>query len=162
MPLRDLLVHLDPSRHCRERVKAAVALAIRCEAHLTGLYVSPRLELPPFLSDQFAPAQLDDAFATVAFQRDQARKIFETATKAADCQAEWIELTGTAGSVVPAQVRHVDMAILGQIDPAEKLHGIDHSLPEHVALGTGRPLLMVPYAGEFESIGQRILVAWNG
>jgi nucleotide-binding universal stress UspA family protein len=162
MPLRDLLVHLDPSRHCEARVKAAVALAARCEAHLTGLYVSPRLELPPFLSDQFAPAQLDDAFATVAFQRDQTQRIFEAATGAANCEAEWIELTGAAGALVPAQVRHVDMAILGQIDPAEKLHGTDRALPEHVALGTGRPMLMVPYAGEFESIGERILVAWNG
>src|SRR5713226_4840193 len=107
MPLRDLLVHLDPSRHCEARVKAAVALAARCEAHLTGLYVSPRLELPPFLSDQFAPAQ------------------FEAATGAANCEAEWIELTGAAGALVPAQVRHVDMAILGQIDPAEKLQGTD-------------------------------------
>ncbi len=29
-------------------------------------------------------------------------------------------------------------------------------------LGTGRPVLIVPTAGEFPVIGKRVLVAWNG
>ncbi len=161
MAFRDLLVHLDPSKHCPARVKLAALLARRSEAHLTGLYVTPQLEVPHFLADQFAPAALDDAFATVAFQRDQTQKIFETVTKEVGCAAEWVEIMGDAGIVVPAEARQVDMAILGQVDPAEKLPGSDPALPEHVAMGAGRPALIVPYAGEFESIGERILVAWN-
>jgi nucleotide-binding universal stress UspA family protein len=162
MPLRDLLVHLDPSRHCPARVKLAVALAGRAGAHLTGLYVTPRLEVPPFLADQFAPAALDDAFATVAFQRDEARKVFEAATGASGSAAEWMELMGDASVVVPAQAHFADMTILGQSDPAETLQGSDRSLPEYVAMTSGRPVLMVPYAGDFESVGERVLVAWNG
>lgn len=161
MPLRDLLVHLDLSTHCPARVRLATALARRWDAHLTGLYVTPQLEVPHFLTDQFAPAALDDAFATVAFQRDQTQTMFETAAKEAGCTAEWIEIMGDPSTVVPAQARHVDLTILGQIDPAEKLLGGDRALPEHVAMGTGRPVLVVPYAGAFESVGERVLVAWN-
>jgi nucleotide-binding universal stress UspA family protein len=31
----------------------------------------------------------------------------------------------------------------------------------NVLLASGRPLLAVPYAGQFERVGDRVLVAWN-
>src|SRR5262249_16615355 len=34
-------------------------------------------------------------------------------------------------------------------------------LPERLILGAGRPVLVVPYAGRFERIGERVLLAWN-
>ena len=33
--------------------------------------------------------------------------------------------------------------------------------PEYVVLNAGRPVLVVPYAGQFEHIGKRVLVAWD-
>ncbi len=33
--------------------------------------------------------------------------------------------------------------------------------PEHVAFASGRPVLVVPYAGHFESVGGRVLIGWN-
>ena len=35
-------------------------------------------------------------------------------------------------------------------------------MPEAVVLGSGRATLIVPYAGTFETIGERVLLAWNG
>jgi len=35
-------------------------------------------------------------------------------------------------------------------------------LPEELALGVGRPVLVVPRYGTFETVGQRVLIAWNG
>jgi nucleotide-binding universal stress UspA family protein len=34
-------------------------------------------------------------------------------------------------------------------------------VPERVVLESGRPTLMIPYAGDFERVGGRVLVAWN-
>ena len=33
--------------------------------------------------------------------------------------------------------------------------------PELVALASGRPILAVPYAGQFETVGRRVLIGWN-
>jgi nucleotide-binding universal stress UspA family protein len=33
--------------------------------------------------------------------------------------------------------------------------------PEQVALASGRPVLIVPYAGHFDNVGRRVLIAWN-
>jgi len=44
MGYNDLLVHLDDSKGCAKRVDAAVRLATRHGAHLTGFY--PIVEIP--------------------------------------------------------------------------------------------------------------------
>ena len=52
-----------------------------------------------------------------------------------------------------------DLVILGQHDP-------DHqgvlAAPEDVVLSCGRPVVLVPFAGSFLTVGERVLVAWNG
>ena len=47
--------------------------------------------------------------------------------------------------------------IVGQALPGES----PADLPERVVLGAGRPVLIVPYAGVFPTLGERILVAWK-
>ena len=34
--------------------------------------------------------------------------------------------------------------------------------PEDLVVAAGRPVLVVPYAGEFAALGRRVLVAWDG
>jgi hypothetical protein len=33
--------------------------------------------------------------------------------------------------------------------------------PDDVMIDTGRPVLVIPYAGTFERVGRRVLVAWD-
>ena len=44
---RDLLVHVDGSEAGRRRVQFAVDLAARLGAQLSGLHVTPPVEVPP-------------------------------------------------------------------------------------------------------------------
>jgi len=162
MSFRDLLVHLDASKHTAARAALAARLAKRFKAHLTGLYVTPQIEVPPFLADQYAPKDLDEIFATVAFRRDQTQEGFAAAIRTAGCEGEWQELIGDAETLLIGEARLADLAILGQDDPSEVVSGVARALPEHVALAIGRPVLVVPYAGTFDSLGERVLVAWNG
>ena len=57
--------------------------------------------------------------------------------------------------------RYTDMVIVGQMEP--ELHAVRpaRELPERLLLGVGRPILVVPYAGAFTTVGERVLVAWN-
>lgn len=58
-----------------------------------------------------------------------------------------------------ALAKSVDLAILGQYG-----HGANGSgfRPDDVATACGRPLLVVPYVGEFATVGNHVLVAWDG
>jgi len=66
------------------------------------------------------------------------------------------------GAMVPLHARYADLTIVGQLDPEELLPRPEYEIPERVALESGQPVLVVPYAGSFASVGRRILIAWNG
>jgi nucleotide-binding universal stress UspA family protein len=52
--------------------------------------------------------------------------------------------------------------VLGQRDPSVLVE-VEPVHLEDVVLSSGHPTLVVPYAGRFETLGERhILVAWNG
>ena len=54
-----------------------------------------------------------------------------------------------------------DLAILGQY-PGYEPDGVSVLRPDDVLIETGRPALVIPYAGTFEAVGRRVLVAWDG
>jgi nucleotide-binding universal stress UspA family protein len=49
--------------------------------------------------------------------------------------------------------------ILGQAVAEEE--DVPAGFAEHVVLAAGRPVLMIPYAGQPAALGERVLVAWN-
>jgi nucleotide-binding universal stress UspA family protein len=58
--------------------------------------------------------------------------------------------------------RYADLTVVGQgIDLKDAPHDLAF-LPEELALGVGRPVLVVPRYGTFETFGERVLIAWNG
>lgn len=161
MSYKDLLVHVDASRHAKTRLGLAAALARRFDAHVSGLYVMPPVTLSPLLADQFPPKLLEEADAKVAQQRDGAKALFEAALASRGGNAEWREVEGDAVELAARAARHADLTILGQAAPDEEAPGITPDFPERVAMEAGRPVLVIPYAGSFETLGERVLVAWN-
>ncbi|MFI4986758.1 MAG: universal stress protein, partial [Alphaproteobacteria bacterium] len=158
MSYKDLLVHVDASRHIETRLALAVALARRFAAQLTGIYVMPPVTLSPFLADQFPPERLQEADAQIAQRRDVAKALFEASTAGLVPKAEWFEGEGDATELVMREARYADLAILGQADPDERAPAVSADFPERVALGSGRPVLVIPYAGRFATVGERVLV----
>lgn len=161
MSFKDLVVHVDSSKHCRTRLKLAAGVARDFGAHLTGLYAMAPMNISPFLADQFSPEVLDEMHARSAQQRDRARELFEECAGRAEPSADWLEVRGDPTEALTMYARYADLAVLGQVDPDEVGSGVRFDLPEHVVTATGRPTLMVPYAGTFETLGERVLVAWN-
>ena len=58
--------------------------------------------------------------------------------------------------------RYADLAVIGQFDPSTPVPGMMPNFVETVALNSGRPVLVVPYAGEASGEFRRPLVAWDG
>ena len=54
-----------------------------------------------------------------------------------------------------------DLAILGQY-PGDNSDGATWLRPDDLMIDIGRPVLVIPYAGAFASVGKRVLVAWDG
>ena len=160
MDYKDLLVVLDAAPTARERIDLAAALAERCGAHLLGLYPLPTRHLgyhDPALLDPFFAQLREGARAAAA----KTREMFDHAASHRHLSAEWREIPEGPDASPALHARYADLAILGQIDPDRAEAELIRPRPEHVAIASGRPVLIVPYAGHFENVGRRVLVAWS-
>jgi nucleotide-binding universal stress UspA family protein len=164
MSYKDLLVVLNSEPSVRERVDLAAALAERFAAHLVGLYPLPMPEAPRHVG-YYDPALLDPFLAEwrrrARQEASNVRAAFEHASSLRGVSAEWREIPAGPEADPALHARYADLAILGQLDPDRGDSELTKPRPEQVALVSGRPVLVVPYAGHFDSIGRRVLVAWN-
>jgi len=164
MSYKDLLVFLDAGAPARGRIDVAAALAERFAAHLAGLYPLPIPQRPRELG-YFDPAMLDPFFAEARERArdaaDEVRERFEHITKLRGVTAEWRLIPEGPEADPAVHARYVDLTILGQLDPDRGEAEIIDRRPEQVALASGHPVLVVPYAGRFENVGRRVVVGWS-
>ena len=163
MSYKDLLVVLGSDAASRGRMALAAALSERFAAHLVGLYPFPVPDIPRTLG-YYNPALFDPIFRELREKAqevcDREREAFEHAASLRGLSAEWRVTEGLEAD--PAvHARYVDLTILGQLDPDGGDTELIRPRPELVALASGRPILAVPYAGQFETVGRRVLIGWN-
>jgi hypothetical protein len=164
MSYKDLLVGLDSDASAHERIEIAAALAERFAAHLVGLYPLPMPEAPRHFG-YYDPALLNPFFeelrARARDAADKTREVFEHIASLHGVSAEWREIPEGADADPAVHARYADLAILGQLDPDSGEPDMIRPRPEQVALASGRPILVVPYAGNFPNLGRRVVIGWN-
>ncbi|MGF1610639.1 MAG: universal stress protein [Kiloniellales bacterium] len=163
MAYRDILVHLDAARACAGRVDAAVALAQRYQAHVTGVYLTGAPSLPGYMAGALPVEVLQMQERRAKEMAEKAVAAFRQACERAGIQHESrivqchdVEVA----DVVALHLRYADLAVLGQHDPDDPLSP-ERGMMESVILGSGRPALMVPYIGARPPLGERIMIAWD-
>jgi nucleotide-binding universal stress UspA family protein len=163
MSFKTILVHVDLGRRRAQRLDAAFYLAEEFDAHLVALFALERLHIP---SSAAAEAGLElERIALQLREREaeQAREQFdEKARKEQHEKCEWRQsLTQDALGVMRWNGRYADLIVAGQPhkdDPG----GLPAGFSQELVMSAGRPVLLIPYEGRRDRIGQRVLVAWNG
>jgi nucleotide-binding universal stress UspA family protein len=163
MSYKTILVHADESRHASKRIKAAARIAVREDAHLIGAAATAMpgtFYLPEMIgeSTMSLTAYLEylrqRAQGTLAQFESEARKLGVRSFEPRIVDDE-------AGAGLAMQARYSDLVVIGQTDPEESLPALRSGFPEYVVMNAGRPVLILPYAGEFEHIGKRVMLAWD-
>jgi nucleotide-binding universal stress UspA family protein len=162
MALNDLLVHVDNDAGCAARVDIALALAARHEAHLTGLHVMAWPRLPGYVEMELPRSFLELQHAHLLERAQRAEKSFHERARRGGVPAEWRVAEGDVVETVKLHARYADLTVVGQGRDVKDAPGELALLPEELALGVGRPVLIVPRYGAFATVGERVLVAWNG
>jgi nucleotide-binding universal stress UspA family protein len=166
MAYKDILVVLDEDERSHQRISLAASLAERFGAHLVGLCLKIGRE-PPGPFDQFNAEMplfrpiYEELEERIRGRAEATRLIFEEIAGRSALSAEWRTASGYPPVQAALHGRYADLIILGQIDPEDPWSPLLHPRPEDVALASGRPILMVPYAGRFEHLGHRVLVGWD-
>lgn len=162
MSLKDILVHVDHSRGCKERIKAAIKLAILHDAHLTALYVLTKPIIPGFIEAQLSQDVLNAQIEASKNAAKEIQQMFEEIAASEKVRSEWRCVEGDMIDQVLLHARYFDLTVLGQKDKEALDAPGANEMPDQILLRSGRPVLIIPYTGHFETVGERVLVAWDG
>jgi nucleotide-binding universal stress UspA family protein len=162
MSYKTILAYLSDTRRAEAILEPAVQLAARNNAHLIGLHVYAGVPAPPIP----LPYGADVIKAVAAAQQKETEEIagiFSRVTANQPFVAEWRAEKGPhvdPTSVVIDHSRCADLIVAGQTDPDWEASPLV-DVAEHLALGSGRPVLVVPYVGRYASIGRNVVIAWK-
>ncbi len=162
MAIKNILLHLTDDKRADARIKSALALAAAHEAHLTALYTIPPIEIPPFVMGSIPTEIIDQRREEHEAAARKQHADFVAACEKQGVVSEWRIAEGDAADILAIHARYADLTVIGQPDPDEGGPLGYETLPHELVLTAGAPVLVVPYAGRFNKLGQRILIAWNG
>ena len=162
--LAQLLVHLDASPQAVQRLEAARRIGQSQGAAVTALYaVTPRL-----MELAFAPEAGPDIAAALRDiddeLRSRARTAFDQTLATPGVHVAWAEVPDDPVMAAFAQqALYADLMVLGQYDPSgTPSSGVPSDFAETVMAASGKPALILPYAGLLPSvIGETVVVAWK-
>tara|TARA_R110001606_G_scaffold113634_1_gene240821 strand:+ start:283 stop:1110 length:828 start_codon:yes stop_codon:yes gene_type:complete len=162
MALKNILVHVTASEQSQHRVNAALELAMRHDAHLTGLGVEPTIDLPTYAAPEIPENILADIRAQHVARAAKAHENFDSAARRSGWfdRSDWITERGAPIDIIALHARYADLTIVGQTPPPNTPNG-EMTLAHDLVLQAGRPVLVIPYFGVNGTIGENIVVAWN-
>lgn len=160
-PPRTILLHLDETTRSVERLRFAHSLAEALDANVVCRPCSmSELMLYPFTIGAGAQA-VDLMRQAQEASRDRLYRLFSAESRGSP-RLRWAESDNADPWSFSRYTFYADLMVLGQRDRSDPM---DHLLPADflptVLMQSGRPALVLPYAGSFGPIGKRVLIAWN-
>lgn len=162
MTYRTIVLHINDERRVHRLVEAAAFLAGRQQAHLVGLYVKP--PVPTYGSTMIGAGLVKGGLGSFREEAGRVEAAFRKATEGLPFVTEWRAVAAHAQGVAETVMEHgrsSDLIIASQRDTAWDYSALLDE-PERLAIESGRPVLIIPNAGNFPRFGDRVTLAWNG
>jgi len=158
---RSILLHLDGSARTAERVKLARRLADAFDADVAGTpCTTSALMRYPFA--------LEGAAEAIAVMRDSDKAARDrmyasfTAHAAGSQRLHWTDPEPDAPWHFARRALYADLVIVGQRDPEDPMASeLPGDFLPHLLVESGRPALVLPYAGPLSPLGGCVLLAWK-
>jgi nucleotide-binding universal stress UspA family protein len=163
MSYKTILCYLSDKRRAEAILEAATHLAARNSAHLVGCHVFPGVPAAP-IPLPFGSEVLKAVAAAQHQETVDIAAIFSRMTVGkGPFTAEWRAEKGPRVDPTAAVLEHgrcADLIVAGQTDPDWESSPLQ-DIAELLALGSGRPVLVVPYVGRYPAIGRNVVIAWK-
>jgi nucleotide-binding universal stress UspA family protein len=155
-----IMVTLNLGVDAEDSVKLASSLATTFSSRLIGV-AAEEFVMPYYGDGAIAvdPAIIEQAKREAAENLAKAETVFRRAAGTIS-DIEWRSAIAFPNSFALEQARAADLVVVGRRGPDDASHGRMAVSPGDLAMGLGRPILVVPPRKEHLS-GKRIVVAWK-
>ncbi len=144
--MKSIFLLLDSSSSAQRRMELAVSCAATHGAVLTAVFLPASLRTG---NDREAANEWESGFSNSA----TAAGVTSEWISLVDAFNPWEHLLGLSHSA--------SLIVTGQTTGDCYDGSLPEELTERLVLGSGRPVVTVPAAGQFTSCARRVLVAWN-
>ena len=161
MAIRSILLHVDATPASIARLTLARELADRHGARVTALFgVRPHVSRSAFAYSAGAALRAaDEEGVPHEFERVRLRELLAEHER----ECAWCEVVGdSVRHAFAAEAIYADLAVLGRPSGVDEEGAAPHGFVESVILESGAPAMVVPYPASRETVGDRVVVAWNG
>lgn len=163
MSYKTILVHVDETSRSNFRVKIAAEIAMLEDAHLIGIAVTGVSRF--IYQDGNISANDPNLTIHLNFLRERAEKAAvnfnKTVSELGLASYESAIANDEAGGGIGLQARYSDLVVLGQTNRDEPSPSVLPDFPEYIVMNSGRPVLIIPYTGDFTTVAKRPLISWD-
>lgn len=164
MSIKTILTCLTDAQTVDAVLQASALLARRHNAHMIGLHTIEALMVYPGIA-MHVPDSVFAAYGQSQKEQSAALKaVFEKHVQAEDFGAEWRLVKSQSETAVERIVESAqcaDLVVMPAADPDVQNNAHAHLL-EAVIRDAGRPVLVVPKDFKADTLGQVVLIGWNG
>jgi nucleotide-binding universal stress UspA family protein len=161
MSIKTILLHLNNDPQLESRIEIALNLAARHDAHIKALFTIAQVTVPTSFMGYVPPEFIEQSKIAEKKEAEDAKAKLEKLSAAAGRQIEVIIEEGYAPDLISAYAVAVDLIIIGQGDPEADNKAQSQYIADELVVSSPRPVLVIPFVGNYENFGKHIIVAWN-
>ena len=153
---------LNDSPQCSQWTQAAAGFAKQWDASLTGIHVEPEVVDRNYITADISK-MLSSTQQVLEDERSaKIRSRFNKTVKTFELDVNWRSCFGDAETVIRRAARFFDVVFVGVTrNASERIYG-EQGIVENIAIGSGRPVVLIPegYSDQFDP--KRVVLAWDG
>ena len=160
MKYKNILIHLDNSIGCRNRLEVAFGLARDFDAELTGIFVVPTYIVPSYVEAQISVDLMTDITEKALARAEETVTSYRQLAEDARVTLQTAVVEGQIIPILREHSKYADLMILGQDHP-EDPDNASYGLADSLLFEGACACLVVPHSGKLETPGKRSLLTWN-
>ena len=164
MTYKTILVSLNEVGRLPQVIGAAGTLGRILSAHVSGLYVIPAIQVYPSVGFEAAPQVFE---GNRTYFKDNAAKVrtaFEEAMKREGLSFDFHQIDARTPLIADDTIavgRSADVIVVSAANPDE-ITGVERDFVEQVIMSAGRPVIVLPAAGEAKFTLEEVVLGWDG
>jgi nucleotide-binding universal stress UspA family protein len=163
MAYKTILLCLNEIARLPQLISVARQLGVKFNAHISGLYVIPGVQIYPSAGYGAGPDIYDGTSQFFKKHLPDVKEKFETAMKQDKLSFDLHVMEASHPLIVQDVIdncRNADLVIVSNTN-RDDANGVEYDFVERFVLAAGRPVLVLPYKGDVALKAEQILVAWN-